>query len=127
MAITNEMIKQSYIIAKRVYNNELSLNEGKSILNEKFEMNKVSAGIYINNFRCLMTGQQYKRTMNRNATKYYLQNIFDEFGYNSLQTALQAVAYHLSEQERNGYNKLDGIREIYNHFINIQDPKGEKS
>jgi 5-methylcytosine-specific restriction protein A len=121
MKISDEMIKQSYIIAKRVYEEKLTLTDGADTLHKQFHLDEGSAKTFINNFRCLITGQQYTRTMNGNATKYYLQNILNDFGYNILENALQAVNFHILYYEGLKHGRLNNIRNIYKYFKKIQE------
>jgi len=121
MKISDEMIKQSYIIAKKVYNKNITLTEGADILVKQSKINDNSAKDFINNFRNLITGQKYTRTMSVNATRYYLQNIYNDFGSNSLKKALQAVDSHISYYESLGYGQLKKIRNIYNDFNKVQE------
>ena len=120
MKINDEMIEESYIIAKKVYNKELTLTEGANKLSKQCKMDVGSAKDFIFNFRCLVTGQRYTRTMNGNATRYYLQNIFNDFGFDLLQRALQAVNAHISYYENLDHGRLNNIRSIYNDFKKMQ-------
>lgn len=53
-----------------------------------------------------------KRTMNENATKTYLHNIYDDLGAQGLRTALQAVEQHRVYYESLGYGKLPSIQAV---------------
>ena len=120
MKITDEMVKQSYRIAKKVYDKEIGLTDGARILCEEYKMNDGSAKDFINNYRYLRTGQTYARTMNGNATIYFLQNILNDFGYEALQTALLSVDKHIKYYESLKHGSLNNIREIYNSFIETE-------
>ena len=122
MEINDEMIAQSYIIAKEVFNNERTLTDGAIFLKNNYKMNEGSAKDYINDYRYMRTGRQYARTMKGKATEYYLKNIYDDFGYNALQMALQAVDLHIAYYETLDNGKLKNIRKIYNEYIKIQGP-----
>jgi hypothetical protein len=63
--ITQQMVEKSYEIAKKVYKAELSKNAGAKILNEKYEMNKYSAIIYISDIN------YYDRYVSSNVDKLY--------------------------------------------------------
>jgi len=119
--INDEMVRKSYIIAKNVYNKKITLTEGTDILVKQSNMNDNSAKDLINNFRNLITGQKYTRTMSENATRYYLQNIYNDFGYNLLKNALHAVDSHIFYYENLRDVRLNKIRNIYNDFNKIQE------
>jgi hypothetical protein len=121
--ITLEMIKQSYIVAKNIYNEIIGLVEGAKDLNKNYNIAIASAKDFINNFRYMKNGKQYKRTMSGDATRYYLQNIFDDYGHDALQMALQAVDLHIKYYEELRHGQLDNIRKIYIDFKKIQKPE----
>lgn len=73
--ITQNMIDESYKIAVNVFNNTILKQTGIDSLAKNTGMNKGSASDYIENYKCLRNGTGYKRTMNENATRTYLQNI----------------------------------------------------
>ncbi|MEH6945009.1 hypothetical protein [Bacillus sp. JJ722] len=57
-------------------------------------MNQGSAGDYIEAFCSMMNGERYTRTINTDATKYYLDHIKNDYGLNHLNKALEAVNLH---------------------------------
>jgi 5-methylcytosine-specific restriction protein A len=58
--------------------------------------------------------------MNGDATKYYLQNILNDFGYEALQTALVSVDLHIKYYESLKHGQLNNIREIYSTFNKVK-------
>jgi len=122
MKINNEMIENAYNIAKDVYVNKiLGLSDGASILEDEFKWTLSSAIGYIHVFDKMLKGDLYTRTINGSATKYYLQNIFNDYGYDALQKALVAVELHIEYYKKLG--PINNIEEIYNYFKNINNPK----
>jgi hypothetical protein len=119
MEINDEMIKQSYIIAKKVFNREIEFEEGVDYLCRTYAWNDNSAKYYINAFCCMRNGGQYMRTINGTATKYYLQNIFNDYGYDALQTALKAIKEHINYYESFRHGRLEKIKLIYDVFKRI--------
>ena len=114
--ITQNMIDESYKIAVQVFNNVISKQTGIDSLVKNTGMNKGSASDYIENYKCLRNGTVYKRTMNENATRTYLQNIYNDLGVQGLQLALQAVQQHLDYYESLEHGQLSNIRALYNYF-----------
>jgi len=113
--ITIEMVKQTYIIAKKVYNNEIDRNSGAKILHEKYSMNENSAAMYINNFRCLLNGQEYGRIMKVDDTLYFLNQILKDFGEEIFKKALYAVKQHIEYIK--GLNKPSNVEQLYKELI----------
>lgn len=116
MKITNDAIRANYDVAKRVYENEITRNEGIEYLNSNFKMNKNSATDGINNFKYLITGQKYTRTSNAFATEYYLEKITQDYGTTELENALLAVRQHIEYYENLRKVKLHKIRDFYDKY-----------
>jgi hypothetical protein len=66
----------------------------------------------------MRNGKAYARTINGEATEYFLEHIHNEEGYDALQTALRAVEAHLAYQEH--VQSLNNIHQIYIRFRNMQ-------
>lgn len=93
--IANDMIPHAYDIAKRVYEGQLRLSDGKIELNRISGMTLGSTGDYINNFRYMLFGERYMRTMNLYATEYFLQHIEQDYGREKQRLVAQAVKKHV--------------------------------
>lgn len=113
MKISNAAINESYHLAKRHYNGDLSIRDAVDQLNEKFGMNRNSAKDYILNFRLMIDGEVYKRCNNGYATEYLLSNIFSDFGATALKNALKSVKGHIEYYEPLRNAKLNNIRAIH--------------
>jgi hypothetical protein len=114
--ITSEMVKQTYIMAKRVYNNEITRYNAINILHNLYNMNENSAAMYINNFRCLINGQEYGRIMKVDDTEYFLIQILNDYGENIFKKALYAVKQHI--EYIRSINKPSNVEQLYNELIN---------
>ncbi|OPH47911.1 HNH endonuclease [Vibrio campbellii] len=68
-------------------------------------MGKGSAQDYIQNYRYIMDGFVYKRTMNLKGTRIYLEKIYSDFGIQKLRQALEVVAAHVAYYNALGYGK----------------------
>jgi len=119
--ITNEMVHASYDISKKIFIGELSSEEGVNTLHSQYGMNENSASYYIDNYKCMIIGEEYSMTMNEYATKYYLIKILLDNGSDKLKIVLSAVKNHLEHQEKNKFNNLVIIKRIYNKFLQILD------
>ena len=117
--ITDEMIKYVYEFSKDVYNGKISINNAAKKLSEEYSMNESSARDYINNYQCMRYGDIYKRTMNTRATKYFLDNIYQEDGQSELEKALISVLSHLNYYESLRHVKLNEIRQIYEQYSKL--------
>jgi 5-methylcytosine-specific restriction protein A len=123
MEISQSQIEASYAIAKRVYAGDLQKEEGVALLNGQYGMNAGSARFCIEIFRCLLEGSKFKRTINANTTDYYLINIYNDYGPESLAQAILAIQKHIEYYEGLGKGKPRKIHEIINrHSALLSQP-----
>ena len=97
--MSDELIEKCYSIAKKVFENQLSKKEGIDLL-VKNNMNGYSASIYIDVYCNFRKGTLFDRTINEDAYRYYLKNIYVELGDEGLKMALQSLKKLLVRRER---------------------------
>src|ERR1051326_7561232 len=73
--INDEQARAAYAIAVRVYAGELTTQAGTDELKRVHRLNSSSARDFINDFKCMMSGRVFQRTMNAYATDYFLTHI----------------------------------------------------
>jgi hypothetical protein len=122
MVITRNKIEQVYQYARRIYCGEITREAAVAELRRDYQWNEGSAKDYIRAYLQMRSGGEYKRNINSEATEYFLEHIYNEDGYDELQTALRAVAAHLAYQE--DYQTHGNIHVIYNRFRNMQGRGG---
>jgi HKD family nuclease len=115
-SITDDMIKISYEVAKKVYEGSIGNTQGRDMLETQAGMNRASAGDFIYNFRAMMDGAEYHRTLSGKATRYYFENILSNFGDEGLKKALSACRMHVQYYSALGYGNLRGIERIIKEF-----------
>jgi len=118
------MVKQTYIMAKKVYKNEIDRNNAIKIIHDKYGMNENSAAMYINNFRCLMNGQEYGRIMKVDDTQYFLMQILNDYDEIILKKALYAVKQHIEYIK--SLNKPSNVEQLYKELIKKYNIKDEQ-
>ena len=72
--INKEQITLLFTLSRKVYNKELGLKGALALATEK-NINASSARNYINNYKHLINGEKFTRTMNAEGLEYYLENI----------------------------------------------------
>jgi 5-methylcytosine-specific restriction protein A len=107
--------KKIYELAKKVYEDKKSKNNALDEA-EKFGMDRGTMNGYISAFKSMMEGEEYKRTINDDATVYYLENILKDFGQSKLLTAINALEKHIKYYESIGSTKRPGLRKILQKF-----------
>jgi hypothetical protein len=67
----------------------------------------------------MMTGKQYKRTINTEATDYFLDNILKDYGIQKLEIALKSVREHVDYYEKQSKGKLNSITTVVSKYEKI--------
>ena len=124
--ITNEMVEASYDVGKKFYNKKITLKKGTKTLSQ-LGMNRNSAVDYIYFFTNLIEGKLYTRTSNVYATDYYLNNIYNEKGYGSLENCLLSLLQHIEYYEDKTGTTLNQQRLIYKKYSDFRKTQKKKS
>ncbi len=114
--ITIVEIQKIYPIAMEVYKNGTGKSKERDILIKNTGMNTGSAGDYIRVFQKMMNGEEYNRTINQEATRYYFKNILKDFNKEALKNALNATKLHFEYYATKGKGELKSIRAIHKEF-----------
>jgi len=125
--ITEDQVHKAYELGKSVHEESTSLSDAATDLAETLSMNRGSAQGYIYTLGCLLSGKEYRRTINAYATDYYLTRIYQDFGRAALTRALSAVQKHLEYYEGVGKSKQPKIHDlVVVHLENLQQSMTQK-
>lgn len=118
MKISEELTPLAYEISKKVYENEMSFSDGQKTIVGDNRMNKNSAADYINDFRLLLEGKRFTRTLNAFSMDYFLQNIYLDYGSSALKNSLNALMLHIEYYEGIQKTKttMHKMRSIFDKF-----------
>jgi 5-methylcytosine-specific restriction protein A len=111
--ITEEMTKVAYEHAKKVYSGDMSVKNAALKIQQISGLSIGSASDYIVNFKHLVKGSCYTRTMNNYATRFITESIRADYGDAVFVKALDSVRQHIDYYESLGHGRLNGIRNIY--------------
>jgi hypothetical protein len=118
--INKEMIEKCYFYAKKVYHKQIDRTSATNSIYGEVGMHQGSANDYIGAFCSMMEGEEYKRTINTEATRYYLENINKDYGIDKLQIALTAVNKHTDYYGKQGRGNLRSIEKlVYEYKIRL--------
>ncbi|HEU4820438.1 MAG TPA: HNH endonuclease signature motif containing protein [Qipengyuania sp.] len=115
-AITLVEVTRVFDLAKLVASGKMSESEAGGALNAELGMNYSSAMGYLRKRKQLLAGEQYTRTMNTVATRYFLERIRDEEGDVGLTSALSAVRKHIDYYKSVKGANLRSIEELLSEF-----------
>jgi 5-methylcytosine-specific restriction protein A len=107
--IGSEEIKAAYSLSKDVAAGKLTDSQAADLLQKSFGMNYSSAWGYLRKRRQMLAGEQYTRTMNIAATRYFLENIYQDEGEVGLLSALLSVRKHAQYYAEQGKSSLPSI------------------
>jgi 5-methylcytosine-specific restriction protein A len=105
MHITSDQIVASFEAASRVYEGQITTTKAANELHDKFGLNVSSARDYIEQHRCMIRGEIFKRTLSAPAMEYFLSQIEQRRGRESVENALVAAWKHVEY-----YEGLQGFR-----------------
>jgi 5-methylcytosine-specific restriction enzyme A len=114
MQINSEQFVAAYSLASRVFDGAMRLEAAASVLHTQYGLNKGSARDFIGQYRSLMQGAEFKRTISAPAMEYFLSLILRDRGSDAAERALSSAWKHV------GY--YEGIRNITLHrFRSVLD------
>jgi len=79
MKIPLDLIPIAYDISKNVYEGKLKISERVKLLVGANRMNGGSARDYFYNFRYLMQGKKFSRTLNADSMNYFFENFLKDY------------------------------------------------
>lgn len=112
MRITEQMSGHAYAIARDVYKGAITRARGLARLVDRVHMNEASASSLIDNFRSMLNGDEYQRTMNYYTTNLYLEHIRSDFGAAEFRNALLALEKHLDYYDSLEVGKHPKLRRL---------------
>jgi hypothetical protein len=114
--ITKLQIETVYDYAKKAYHGEISGPKAADKVAEQSGMNRNSAQRSIYVFMNMMNSQVYKSIIGEEQTRYYFENILNDFGKESLASAIKATEKHIQYREDKFHTNVFGIRQIVEEF-----------
>ncbi len=123
VSITERAIPAIYKLAKQVYEKEGSdkkviteaIEDAVDILVNVNHMNKASATMYINFFRCMMRGEVHKRSINKTCVRYYCENVLRDYRVEQLKIFLEGLEEHIKYNKNRGF-EVPSLCDIHNEY-----------
>jgi len=118
--ITIDNIQAAYEFAKQVYNNDLKLDHAVANLVTEEGFNNSSAKDYINNYKCIIEGNVFKRALSATGIDYYLSNIKKDGNEVNFNNAIKSVRKHITYYEAIRNTNVIKLRQIVSKYNNIE-------
>ena len=112
MPITPRQVEAACNIASKVFDGDLTVEDGANLLHSEHGLNINSARDYIFDYRHMLHGKVFKRAMSAPAMGYFLTRIEAERGTNSLQQSLKALWKHIEYYEGKRKVNLRAMRTV---------------
>jgi 5-methylcytosine-specific restriction protein A len=116
-AISGEVIGDLYYFSKEIYEERAAARDALLALH----LNHGSARDCFRNFRQMLNGKLYQRTMDAAVTDYFLEHIHQDYGADGLRQALQAVDQHLDYYDTLGSGSQRQIRALWRKYKAMAD------
>ena len=111
-----EDMEKIYQAAKKVYDHEITKEEATKGLMTQTKAKAASLKMYFDIYACMRKGKCYKLGTSAKFTKFLLEQIYSEFGYSALITAITAAKCH-SEYRASVNNEQPGIAKVCKEVI----------
>lgn len=93
--ISKQQVIAACQVASQVYAGQMSAFNGVALLSSDFGLNETTARIFIDDYKHLMRGRVFKRTLSSFAMRYFIENISVEHGPQGLAHAVSALRAHI--------------------------------
>lgn len=114
--ITKLQIETVYEYAKKAYQGQISGPKAADKVAEQSGMNRNSAQRSIYAIINMLNNQEYKSIIGEEQTRYYFEMILNDFGKDSLVSAIKATEKHIHYREEKFHTNVFGIRQIVEEF-----------
>lgn len=111
-----EDMEKIYQAAKKVYDHEITKEAAAKGLMTQTKAKAASLKMYFDIYACMRKGKCYKLGTSAKFTKFLLEQIYSEFGYRALITAITAAKCH-SEYRASVNNEQPGIAKVCKDVI----------
>lgn len=124
MKITDSQVAAAYQIAKLVFDKHIKASHGVKVLTSEHGLNKATAGDFINDYKYLLEGRVFHRAMSASAMKYFIQNIYVDYGVAKLKNAIDSLRLHIEYFEGHYKITMHSMRSVADSFeLLTQSPK----
>jgi 5-methylcytosine-specific restriction protein A len=114
--ISEQQVAAACRIAHQVYSGQVSAPIGVASMTSDFGLNETSARIFIDDYRHLMLGRVFKRTMSAFAMRYFIEHISVEHGPHALALAVASLRAHIEYFEGHYKTTMHAQRAVVARF-----------
>ena len=117
--ISQQQVAASCRVASQVYSGQVSALNGIASLTSDFGLNETSARIFIDDYKHLMLGRVFKRTLSSFAMHYFIKHISDVHGPQALASAVTSLRAHIRYFEGHYKTTMHAQRAVLAEFAAV--------
>lgn len=117
-----EQIRVAEETASDVFDKKLSMAEGARRLTNLHGFNASSAKDFIANYRCMLQGRVFQRSLGASSVDHYLTAIASKRGVHALAQAISALDQHIVYYESTVGQALPGLRAVADQHRALAPP-----
>jgi 5-methylcytosine-specific restriction protein A len=115
-AITSKQIHAAFALAGDVYDAKVAPRIAARRLNDETGLNIGSAQAFFVQFRSMLTGVVFKRSLSAEAAEYFLSRLHATRGQSAAEKAVVALWEHIAYYESLGHGRLNKLRSVVAAF-----------
>ena len=121
--ITTKHIHAAFIVAGDVYDGKIAPGSAAKQLNTETGLNIGSAQDFFVQFRCMLAGVVFKRSLSAEGAAYFLSGLLETRGQAAADRAVVAMWEHIAYYESLGHGRLNKLRSTVATFeASLPDP-----
>jgi 5-methylcytosine-specific restriction protein A len=114
--ITSKHIHAAYSLAGDVYEGKVAPGIAAARLNAETGLNVGSARDFFVQYRSMLEGAVFKRTLSAEAAEYFLANLLSSRGRLAAESSVAALWKHIAYYESLGHGRLNKLRKVVAAF-----------
>jgi 5-methylcytosine-specific restriction protein A len=109
-------IQAAFALAAEVFEGSCTFEQAAARLQQDHDLNINSARDFLGQYRCMLTGEVYKRTQSSLALSYFLPKILETKGRVAAENAVSATWKHIAYYEQIEKTHLNKLRKVLTSF-----------
>lgn len=114
--ITSNQIHAAFALAGDVYDGKLTPSAAAARLNSETGLHSGSARDFFVQFKSMLSGAVFKRSLSAEAAEYFLSNLLSTRGRSASESAAAALWKHIAYYESLGHGSLNKLRAVVAAF-----------
>lgn len=119
---SDDQIRMAEQTASAVYDKQMTASEAARLLDEEHGFNRNSAKDFIANYRCMLQGRAFQRSLSAPTVQHYLNSIAIKRGAEALAFAISSVDLHIAYYESAVGTNMRALRSVVDEMRKTAPP-----